>query len=74
MVGEIRKTKIARDWFRRICVVFFLRLLGVRGSGPPIFSLFRLCRFSCIAAGCPIDNICGDACKMVSDFNGSIGS
>ena len=23
---------------------FFLRLVGVRGSGPPIFSLFRLCR------------------------------
>ena len=24
---------------------FFLRLVGVRESGPPIFFLFRLCRF-----------------------------
>ena len=26
-----------------------LFILAVRGSGPPIFALFRLCRFSCIA-------------------------
>ena len=26
-----------------------LRLVGVRGSGPPVCSLFPLCRFSCIA-------------------------
>ena len=38
---------------------FVLRLVGVRGSGP---------------AGYAIDDICGDAGEMVSDFNGSIGS
>ena len=54
MVGVIRKIKMARDWFGRICVVFFLRLVGVRGSGPPIFSLFRLCRFSSIACRFPL--------------------
>ena len=35
MIGKI---KMARDWFGRICVVLFLRLVGVRGSGPPVFS------------------------------------
>ena len=43
MVGVIGKIKMARNWFGRICVVFFLRHVDVRGSGPPIFSLFRLC-------------------------------
>ena len=72
MVRVIRKIKMARDWFGRICVVFSLRLVGVRGSGPPIFSPSRLCRFPCI--GYAIDDIRGDTCKMVRDFNGSIGS
>ena len=40
---------MARDWFGRFCVVLFLRLVGVCGSGPPVSSLFGLCRFSCIA-------------------------
>ena len=30
--------------------------------------------FFAYPAGYAIDDICGDACKMVSDFNGSIGS
>ena len=53
---------------------FVVRLVGVRGSGPQVSSLFPLCRFSCIAAGYAIDDICCDAGEMVSDFNGSIGS
>ena len=73
MVGVVRKIEMARDWFGRICVVLFLRLVGVCGSGPPVSSLFGLCRFSCIAAGYAIDDICGDAGEMVCDFDGSIG-
>ena len=35
---------MGRDWFGRICVVFFfLLLVGVRGIGPPIFSLLTNC-------------------------------
>ena len=30
-------------------MLFFQRLEGGRGSGPPVFCLFRLCRFSGIA-------------------------
>ena len=33
-------------WTHLCC--FVLCLVGVRQSGPPVFSLFRLCRFSCI--------------------------
>ena len=34
-VGLIRKIKMARNSFGRICVAFFLRLVGVCESGPP---------------------------------------
>ena len=68
------KLKMARNWFGRIFVVFLLHLVGFRESGPPIFSLFRLCRSSYIAASYAIDDIYGDACKVFSDFSGSIGT
>ena len=43
VVRKVRKIGMERDWFGRICVVLLCR------SGPPVSSLFRLCRFSCIA-------------------------
>ena len=46
---------------------FFLHLVGVRESGPPMFSLFRLCRSFCV--GYAVDDVCGDACKVVSGFS-----
>ena len=45
MVAVIRLIELARNWFGCIYVVFFLRHAGVRETGPPIFFLFRLCRF-----------------------------
>jgi len=38
---------MAHNWFWRVCR-FFLDLIGVRKSDPPIFSLFRLRRSYCI--------------------------
>ena len=35
---------------------------------------FHYVDFLAQRAGYAIDDICGDACEMVSDFNGSIGS
>ena len=40
---------------RHVCR-FFLHLVGVRESGPPV------------------DDVCGDGCKVVSDFSRSITS
>ena len=47
-------------WTHQCC--FFLRLVGVRESGPPIFSLFRLCRFSYIP--CRLCNRCMTFAEM----------
>ena len=58
---------------RHLCR-FFLHLVGVRESGPPIFSLFRLCRSLAWCAGYAVDDVCEDACKVVSDFSRSIRS
>ena len=43
VVALIMKIKMARNWFGRIRVVFFVNIVGAREGGPPIFSLFRLC-------------------------------
>ena len=43
---------------------------AVRQSSPS----FAYVDFLAERAGYAIDDICGDACKMVSDFNESIGS
>ena len=42
---------------------------AVRQSSP----CFVYIDFLAWRAGYEIDDFCGDACKMVSDFNGSIG-
>ena len=50
VVGMIREIEMGRDWFGHIDLCcFVLRLVGVGGRGPPVCSLFHLCRFSCIA-------------------------
>ena len=47
MVVVTQKINVARNWFWRVSR-FFLHLIGVRESDPPIFSLFRLRRSYCI--------------------------
>ena len=45
---------------------FFLHLVGVLGSGPPIFSLFRLyIHLLTKRAGYTIDDVYGDSCKVI---------
>ena len=53
---------------------FFQRLVGVRGNGRLVSSLFHQCISFCISACYAIDNICGGACKTIGDFNRSLGS
>jgi len=50
VVGVVGEIEVGHDWFGHfdLCC-FVLRLVGVRGGGPPVSSLFRLCGFSCIA-------------------------
>ena len=64
---------MARDWFGRICFVFFyvsqVFAEAVRKS-PPCFAYVD---FLAQRAGYATADICGDACKMVSDFSGLIG-
>ena len=55
---------MARNWFGRISVDFFDISL--------VFA--KVVRQSCRRAGYEIDDIYGDACKVVSDFSGSNGS
>ena len=52
-------------------MLLFLRLVGVRGISSPCFAYEDILAFR---AGYAIDDVCGDACEMVSDFSGSIGS
>ena len=65
---------MARNWFGRICVVFFyvseVFAEAMRQSSP----CFAHVDFLAYRAGYAIDDICGDACEMVSDLIGSIGS
>ena len=55
---------MAREWFRHICVVFF-SVSQVFAEAFPV-SPIQIFLHSV--------QVCRDACKMVSDFNGSIGS
>ena len=65
---------MARDWFGRICYVLFgvsqVFAEAVRKSPPGFANVVFLSQ----RAGYAIDDICGDAGEMVSDFNGSVGS
>ena len=65
---------MARDWFGRICVVLF-RVSQVFAEAvrqyPPCFAYVD---FLAQRAGYAVDDNCGDAGEMSSDFNGSIGS
>ena len=74
MVGVIRKVKMTRNWFGRICVVFFYISYvfseAVRQSSPCFGYIDLLTK----RAGYAIDYVYGDACKVVSDFSGLIGS
>ena len=76
MVRVIRKIEKAYYFLWRMCRLVLLHLIGARESGPPIFSLFQLCRSSSSAllGGCAIADIYEDACKVVSDFGESIRS
>ena len=52
-------------WTHLCC--FVLCLVGVRGSGPPVSSLFRLCRFSCIVC-----RLCNRSMTFVEMQNSAI--
>ena len=72
MAGVIKKIKMARNWFGRICVVFFyISLVFVVRQSSPCFAYVDLLKKRVRYA---IDDIYGDVCKVVSDFGGSIGS
>ena len=67
MVGVIRKIKIVRNCFGRICVVFFfvsyVFAKAVRQSSP-CFAYVDLTQ----RVGYAIDDIYGDACKVPGEF------
>ena len=66
---------MARNLFWMRLRRFFLQLVVVCESGPPIFCMFRLyVDLLTQRAGYAIDDIYGDACKVVGDFSGLIGS
>ena len=52
---------------------FFLHLVGVDERCSPIFSRFAFVALLTQRAGYARDDFYGDACKVVSDFSGSIG-
>ena len=64
------KIETGGNWFGRICVVFFCVSQIVRQSSAHFAYVDLLAQ----CAGYALDDIYGDACKMVSDFSGSIGS
>ena len=65
---------MVRNWFGRICGVFFyisqVFAKAVRQSSPGFTYVDLLTQ----RAGNAIDDLYGDACKVVSDFSGSIRS
>ena len=69
MVGVIRKIRMARNWFGRISVAFFY-VSNVFAK--PYANLLPVLLTQ--REGYAIEDIYGDACKVVSDFSGSIGS
>ena len=64
----VREVEITRNWFGRIFVIF---LNVVRENGMHLFSLFfQSIFFFAQSAGYVLDEITGDACKSVIDFDG----
>ena len=61
------KNEFLFEIFAAFCSFFFK---AVRRSSP----CFAYVAFLAYRAGYAIDEICGDACEMVSDLNRSIGS
>ena len=70
----VRKIEITRNWFGRSCFVFFfvseVFAKAVCQSSPRFAYADRFTK----RAGYAIDDIYGDAWKVVSDFSRSIGS
>ena len=65
---------MAHDWFGCMCAVLFCVsqvFAEAVHQSPPCFPYVD---FLAQRAGYAIDDISGDACKMASDFNGTIGS
>ena len=54
--------------------LFFLHLVGVRESGPPMFSCFAYVDLLSQCAGYALDDVYGAVCKVVSGFSESIRS